>query len=565
VQDKLRDAVSIKDFGVVGTADDLGVIQAAINTGKNVYIPATTSAYNVSGPILVSTPGQTIFGDGDLSALKLVLGSGANATPAIWVQAAATGASVRNLSVDGNNTSYIAPGGGSSIAYGDTIVVEADDAVVSNVLVKNSWDNGISVIRFASGHTGQTNGSPARVQITNIRGANNGKGTGTGGGGGATVNNLSGSKTLVSGVTDNASAVAVTEDTAGGAGGNYSNITGMGNTAAFIYIGSGDSVWSNLKSQDAAIVGIWIDSTASNVVINGFDIKASAQEAFRLKGCNQVTLNGGMITSAGFGTSNTYAAISIDTTPGNMAGIYINNVVVNHVGSVTNSYGIQKVASNTITGCIIGGTYEGATADFNTLGTTMPYLYVDSNNFLSNAPQRLSFADATIGWLLAGATKGARFVTDDTNGVVLCGVDSTGASSFQPFRVAGSTLALVYNGVTTWGTIGTGGLLNVTGGSFGRGSPVTKTADFTVAASENWLINNKAAATCTVTLPAAASFIGREITIQNYQAFTVVSASSNVGQLAGTATNTAILSANAGRWVTLVSDGVKWVIMAGVP
>jgi hypothetical protein len=97
-----------------------------------------------------------------------------------------------------------------------------------------------------------------------------------------------------------------------------------------------------------------------------------------------------------------------------------------------------------------------------------------------------------------------------------------------------------------------------------RSAPVTKTADFTVAVSENWLINNKAAATCTVTLPAAASFTGREIMIKNLQAFTVVSASSNVVPLAGGAAGTAILSANAGRFCTLVSDGTNWIIMAGV-
>ena len=96
------------------------------------------------------------------------------------------------------------------------------------------------------------------------------------------------------------------------------------------------------------------------------------------------------------------------------------------------------------------------------------------------------------------------------------------------------------------------------------GSPVTKTADFTVAASEQHLINNKAAASCTVTLPTASSFPGRKLTIKNLQAFTVVSASSNVVPLGTAVAGTAILSANAGRWATLVSDGTNWIIMAGV-
>jgi len=101
-------------------------------------------------------------------------------------------------------------------------------------------------------------------------------------------------------------------------------------------------------------------------------------------------------------------------------------------------------------------------------------------------------------------------------------------------------------------------------GSFGRGAPVTKTADFTLADTENWIIVNKAASTCTVTLPAASSWTGREFTIKTLQAFTVVSAtaSSVVPRNSATA-GTAILAAAAGNWATLVSNGTAWVIMCG--
>lgn len=99
-------------------------------------------------------------------------------------------------------------------------------------------------------------------------------------------------------------------------------------------------------------------------------------------------------------------------------------------------------------------------------------------------------------------------------------------------------------------------------GAIGRAAPVIKTADFTVAATESWLINNKAAATCTVTLPSASTYTGRELTITNRQAFTVVSASSNVVPIAGGAAGTAILAATAGKFATLVSDGTNWLILA---
>lgn len=96
--------------------------------------------------------------------------------------------------------------------------------------------------------------------------------------------------------------------------------------------------------------------------------------------------------------------------------------------------------------------------------------------------------------------------------------------------------------------------------SLQRQTPVTKTLAFTVAANENWIICN-GAGSITVTLPAAASFIGREIMIKTIAAQTVVSASSNVVPLAGGAAGTAILAASAGAWATLVSDGTNWIIM----
>jgi hypothetical protein len=92
-------------------------------------------------------------------------------------------------------------------------------------------------------------------------------------------------------------------------------------------------------------------------------------------------------------------------------------------------------------------------------------------------------------------------------------------------------------------------------------APVTKTADFTVAPTETWIINNKSGSTCTVTLPSAATYSGRYLTFQNNQAQTLVSASSNVVPQGGGAAGTAILTDVSGNWATLVSNGTNWVIM----
>ena len=92
-------------------------------------------------------------------------------------------------------------------------------------------------------------------------------------------------------------------------------------------------------------------------------------------------------------------------------------------------------------------------------------------------------------------------------------------------------------------------------------APIIKTSDFTVADGESWLINNKTGSTCTVTLPSAASWIGRQLVFKNMQAQTLVSASSNVVPIDSTSAGTAILLAVVGNWATMVSDGTNWVIM----
>ena len=96
-------------------------------------------------------------------------------------------------------------------------------------------------------------------------------------------------------------------------------------------------------------------------------------------------------------------------------------------------------------------------------------------------------------------------------------------------------------------------------------APVTKTADFTVAAGETWIINNKTGSTCTVTLPSASAVAGRQLNFQNYQDQLLVSASSNVVPRAGGTAGTAILDAVAGNWATLISNGTNWVVMQASP
>jgi hypothetical protein len=152
----------------------------------------------------------------------------------------------------------------------------------------------------------------------------------------------------------------------------------------------------------------------------------------------------------------------------------------------------------------------------------------------------------------------AAVISASNNGTMLIRVTAGSELGGTDSNVQFSTLAtndlIQYNG-TYWTNVTPASVISGAGGA-----PVTKTADFTVAAGETWLINNKSGSTCTVTLPSASTNTGRTLHFQNYQAQTLVSASSNVVPLAGGAAGTAILAAVAGANATLVSDGTSWIM-----
>ncbi|MDG5495961.1 glycosyl hydrolase family 28-related protein [Niveispirillum sp. BGYR6] len=69
VADKLRDLVSVRDFGAVGdgVADDTGAILAALAAHRSVFLPAGT--YRTSATITLGY-GQTLYGEGEGSVIQ---------------------------------------------------------------------------------------------------------------------------------------------------------------------------------------------------------------------------------------------------------------------------------------------------------------------------------------------------------------------------------------------------------------------------------------------------------------------------------------------------------------
>lgn len=165
------------------------------------------------------------------------------------------------------------------------------------------------------------------------------------------------------------------------------------------------------------------------------------------------------------------------------------------------------------------------------------------------------FAGATGGdWIIATLRRMSGF-KDVAREIVKITARSTDALTIV--RAQESTAALQFE-------IGDTLDIDVTAASLqtlSRGIATETTAARTVAAADSNIIVNYAGI-CTLTLPAAASFPGRELTVRTITANTVVSASGNVVPLAGGGAGTAILAATAGKWATLVSDATNWQIMA---
>jgi hypothetical protein len=190
--------------------------------------------------------------------------------------------------------------------------------------------------------------------------------------------------------------------------------------------------------------------------------------------------------------------------------------------------------------------------------------YIDGAGLVVRSGNGLStwanFGPGTLDLRGAGAAAYNQLLfTNDENQSYQFGMG--GSASAQPgkFFIYRSGVGFVMTSDATGNVSFPVGSLSI-GGSFSRSAPATKTADFALSSTDTFVIVNKASS-CTVTLPAAASWPGREIVIKTIQAQTVVSASSNVVPIGSSAAGTAILPATAGAWAKLVSDGSAWVTM----
>jgi hypothetical protein len=149
VQDKLRESVSVMDFGAVGdgVTDDTAAIQAAINSipsGGVIYLPVGT--YLTSGSININTAGVHFIGSGTTVGNVKIL---ANHTNGPVIRVSKAGCKLSDFAVDATVTRQVAPAGTN---YG--IQYEANDLASQfitrqrclDISVRNQPSHGVVVV-----------------------------------------------------------------------------------------------------------------------------------------------------------------------------------------------------------------------------------------------------------------------------------------------------------------------------------------------------------------------------------------------------------------------------------
>jgi hypothetical protein len=301
------------------------------------------------------------------------------------------------------------------------------------------------------------------------------------------------------------------------------------------------STWYTLSSNTGSNFGSLTLSTAINDVNGNELLRVSATAA----AVNEVTL-----TNAAAGAAPSLSATGNDTNISlNLAGKGTGVVQAGGVPVVTTT-GAQTLTNKTLTAPVI-----------STISNTGTLTLPSSTDTLVGRATTDTLSNKTLVAPALG-TPASGVLTNCTGLPVATGISGLGASVAAFLATPSSAnLAATLTDETGAGAAVFAAQPTITG--LRRAAPVTKTADFTLADAEDYLINNKAGSACVVTLPAAASYTGRVVTIKTIQAQAVNSASSNVIPRAGGAAGTAILTGTAGNSATLVSNGTNWEIMAG--
>ena len=161
IDSKLKDVVSVKDFGAVGdgVADDTAAIQAALNTGRFIYLPAGT--YKVSSALTVTVNNTGIQGEGYGSVISttsttadvFTIGDGVNSISGlrffeftVWSSVTKSAGIVFNCRYVANSSWYRVGCGTINLYYANAQTHRLHDGYFFNRFSQNTIDGGEIVV-----------------------------------------------------------------------------------------------------------------------------------------------------------------------------------------------------------------------------------------------------------------------------------------------------------------------------------------------------------------------------------------------------------------------------------
>jgi parallel beta-helix repeat protein len=161
VEAKLRESVSVKDFGAVGdgVTDDTAAIQAALNSGASVFLPSGT--YNISSALTISTNGQEFIGQGKGKSIIKQTATNKNGIIITGNNVYVGHLQVRDIVRSSGSAEF------SGVVWG-----AVDGTVIENVKVDTSDDSGIRCGYDLVGGVvvPSTNSKILNCEITNVVG-----------------------------------------------------------------------------------------------------------------------------------------------------------------------------------------------------------------------------------------------------------------------------------------------------------------------------------------------------------------------------------------------------------
>jgi hypothetical protein len=552
-------------------ASNLANGELAINiTDGKLFYKENTGTISVIGWKLVPTTaggtGQTTYVNG-----QLLIGNSTGNTLTKATLTAGSGISVAN----GTGSITLANTGVLSFSGGSTGLTPATATTGAVSLA--------GTLAVAYGGTGQTTYTDGQLLIGNTTGNTLAKSTLTAGSG-ISISNGSGSITIANTSPSSGGTVtSVSVVSANGLAGTVATATTtpaitLSTTITGLLKGNGTAISAATSGTDYA------PATSGTSILYG---NGSG-------GFSNVTIGSGISFATGTlsatgsgGTVTSVAALTLGTTGTDLSSTVANGtttpVITLNVptasatnrgalssadwttfnnkgsGSVTSVSGTGTVNGITLTGTVtssgsltLGGTL-GSIANSQLSNSTISGVSLGSNLFSLTAGTGVSFS--------AGTTyNGSAAITITATG---SGGTVTSVTGTAPVVSSGGTTPAISMAAAT--TSVNGYLTSTDWNTFNNkqttSAPVTATANYSVAATDSWIINNKTGSALTLTLPTASSYSGRVLNIQNYQTQTVISASSNVVPQAGGSAGTAILLASSGDCATIVSDGTNWIMM----